>query len=63
MDIEKERAAEQTWESSFMELSGCTESQARNVFMYLGCEPSWTDIVKSDIDDEHPGPTDLSEVP
>jgi len=31
--------------------------------MYLGCEPSWTDIVKSDIDDEHPGPTDLSEVP
>jgi hypothetical protein len=35
-DNEKERAAEQSWENAYMELTGCTESQARNVFMYVG---------------------------
>jgi len=44
MNIRPKRESETAWIKAYMDLSGVTESQARNVYMYLGC----SDAMKSD---------------
>lgn len=45
MSIRPERKENETaWMKAYMDLSGVTESQARNVYMYVGCR----DEIKSD---------------
>jgi hypothetical protein len=44
MNLRPKRESETAWIKAYMDLSGVTESQARSVYMYVGCY----DAMKSD---------------